>query len=81
MATPTSKTYNEGARCNLLDSILRLVILEMICMRICVAILGGQAGLEPKKLDTYKLITISAPVPEASQFYNVFSKVGVAKYD
>ena len=78
---PTSKTHSEGARCDLFDGILKFVILEMIFMRICVAILGGQAGLEPKKLDTYKLITISAPVPEASQFYNVFSKVGVAKYD
>ena len=56
MATPTSKTYNEGARCNLLDSILRLVILEMICMRICVAILGGQTRLEPNRLNTSKLL-------------------------
>ena len=56
MATPTSKTYNEGACCNLLDSILRLVILEMICIRICVAILGGQTRLEPNRLNTSKLL-------------------------
>ena len=55
MVAPTSKTHSEGARCNLLDSILKFVILEMIFMRICVAILGGQARLEPKKLNTSKL--------------------------
>ena len=49
-------------------------------MRICVAILGGQARLEPNKLNTFKL-KFSAPVPQENLFHNVFLKVGVTNYD